>query len=740
MFAKQPQPNKSIRETYEQPPDFDLDKKNLFDRLPVEEIKKRLTKEHRLDLNQNNYGDADYQLWRIWNDAQAFIKQQAKSYQMSELCDLLWQDQRIKEYIKCRQQGETYIFRSIGEEKYIRRGQPIDDFVGRSHRCLGKDYQLVKESSNYLIKFPDPTSTNKNILSTTEKEIELYFRRGGKVMPTSFDGEIFCLEESGDLKQIFYTGKGALNLSQIPVIRLSGTSSRQRKEAMRDFLEKQPDFKGAFYFRPYSKSYGWSDGELYLPSIEVIFGQKPAADNVPFEIRRTEPKWQTDGSYIYKEVQYLNDKPVKVLRENIAADPTPEQMTEFLTRQPDGWVKHRLIDEYHQTVDKLTKLHQFKHQFNPTKLAEDRRCFRTIVKEYLLNKIKDENIRQITDITPEFKIDPAEIAPELIAQQETLGKYHIPGLGTREIIGWDDWQYNYGKENTGVPYIELSINDVLKIEDWPMCDIGLHVTGYTNIGPKSDLRPKDGELNVLLTDTPDKWRQAQEILARIYQSKEISRIKEDQQFLGNELPDKLPDLPVRQFINPVNGQLVESRPILHHLIISRKGRLIDKGWYVYWCHDSNMVKNHQDEANSIYESRRILAACKNGQINKADCLLNFGGHYRAMGRTGNEDYWVITPEGNKRPANRFEYRKTYTSEGNKYWDVVGPEEIALSWSKRESKAPHVFMIDKLPKSGLTAAQKEAIKQLEAQIEADWKDAEGLVSRTPSPPVGKGWGL
>lgn len=103
------------------------------------------------------------------------------------------------------------------------------------------------------------------------------------------------------------------------------------------------------------------------------------------------------------------------------------------------------------------------------------------------------------------------------------------------------------------------------------------------------------------------------------------------------------------------------------------------------------------------------------RVESGEILTNFGGHFRVMGATGNAQYWVIMPDGSERDADEVSYRKRYTSEGEKKWRLVGPEELAIMWSKAFTAAPHEFAVIKYPDGGCTPEQLSAVKRIECEI-------------------------
>lgn len=126
------------------------------------------------------------------------------------------------------------------------------------------------------------------------------------------------------------------------------------------------------------------------------------------------------------------------------------------------------------------------------------------------------------------------------------------------------------------------------------------------------------------------------------------------------------------------------------------------------------------------------------RVDAGECLVNFGGHFRVMGATGQTQYWVIRPDGTEREPDKVSYRMRYTSEGEKCWRLVSPDELALVWIKANTAAPHEFTVAKLPVGdGVTDSQFATVKRLEAEIEKVWQGMKGMSGKS-SPPIGEGW--
>lgn len=126
--------------------------------------------------------------------------------------------------------------------------------------------------------------------------------------------------------------------------------------------------------------------------------------------------------------------------------------------------------------------------------------------------------------------------------------------------------------------------------------------------------------------------------------------------------------------------------------------------------------------------------------NSGEVLVDFGGHFRVMGATGNAQYWVIQPDGTQREPDKIAYRGRYTAEGDKSWRLVGPDELALAWSKAYTAAPHEFVVAKLPAHVCTPEQLRAVSRIELEISERFHGARGMTGGAPSPEINGGWNL
>ena len=164
---------------------------------------------------------------------------------------------------------------------------------------------------------------------------------------------------------------------------------------------------------------------------------------------------------------------------------------------------------------------------------------------------------------------------------------------------------------------------------------------------------------------------------------------------------------------------------------------LSTGWSV-WLEEKDL-----GNITKIFKPEVLPPAEDRNREQSDGALANFGGHYRVMGMTGNSQYWVVRPDGSLREPDEDRgrgYAQKYKgSEGDKRWDVVSPDELAISWSKSNTAAAHQFIVNKLPVNGATPAQIQIAKSLQAEIAERFDGATGCSGRM-SPSIGNGWEL
>lgn len=147
--------------------------------------------------------------------------------------------------------------------------------------------------------------------------------------------------------------------------------------------------------------------------------------------------------------------------------------------------------------------------------------------------------------------------------------------------------------------------------------------------------------------------------------------------------------------------------------------------------------DEQDYAAALVSMRKVEVILSS--VSRGETLVNFGGHYRVMGATGQAQYWVIRPDGSEREPDEVSCRKRYTSEGTKLWLVVEEDELAISWFKGTTASAHNCVVDKLPVKGCTSKQLETVACIEEELNSRFEGAHGC-SGDPSPDIGEGWNL
>lgn len=162
------------------------------------------------------------------------------------------------------------------------------------------------------------------------------------------------------------------------------------------------------------------------------------------------------------------------------------------------------------------------------------------------------------------------------------------------------------------------------------------------------------------------------------------------------------------------------------------------GWNV-WIEEKDL-----GDIGKIFKTPVLPPVEERNREQSDGTLTNFGGHYRVMGATRNAQFWVIQPDGSLREPDEHEgrgYRQKYKgTEGNKRWNVVTSDELAISWFKSCTAAAHQCEINKLPVNGCTAAQLETVARLEQELNERFRGHTGLASGEPCPDIGQGWNL
>lgn len=128
----------------------------------------------------------------------------------------------------------------------------------------------------------------------------------------------------------------------------------------------------------------------------------------------------------------------------------------------------------------------------------------------------------------------------------------------------------------------------------------------------------------------------------------------------------------------------------------------------------NQKQDYSAALEKIREIDELIAGEKRGET-----LLYFKAWHRTGGVTNNGHGWVIRPDGTLRERDSDDIRR-HKSDGTYCWNIVQPDELALRWhcsSIRDVAENSTFEVVKLPVSGCTKEQREAVVRIEKEIEA-----------------------
>ncbi|MFZ2681657.1 MAG: hypothetical protein WAZ14_00980 [Patescibacteria group bacterium] len=145
----------------------------------------------------------------------------------------------------------------------------------------------------------------------------------------------------------------------------------------------------------------------------------------------------------------------------------------------------------------------------------------------------------------------------------------------------------------------------------------------------------------------------------------------------------------------------------------------------YWLSWAQRVMLQIQEATPA----AIAAA---GQEEQGEILANFQAwKKRSGGPTNNGQGWVIQPDGSCREPDRMDKPRPRHDEGTQHWDLVSGPELAISWSRAHSGAPHEFAVAKMPtRDRITKAQRATVVRLQTEIAEAGGDCGNCWGLTP----------
>ena len=181
--------------------------------------------------------------------------------------------------------------------------------------------------------------------------------------------------------------------------------------------------------------------------------------------------------------------------------------------------------------------------------------------------------------------------------------------------------------------------------------------------------------------------------------------------------------------------------------VSRVAKGLESSWsdtqFDFALSSTQDIENWVEKAEAAMAKVRAAVPAAEELCRKqkgGEVLANFDAWKRHGGSTNCGQGWVIRPDGSFREPDSVDCPRPRYDDGTQHWGLVQADELAISWRKACTAAPHEFVVAKRPVGGLTKAQLAAVEEIECGLARQWDGAVGLSGNTVSPPVGRGWGL
>lgn len=571
-----------------------------------------------------------------------------------------------------------------------------------------------------------------------EGKLVVQYRRKGEVDKSEFGGSIHILGEDKeslthvDRKEIPLNKDGVLDLTRVPVITIGG-KSKWRPSKIREFLAANPGFEGVFLCWAGSGNWDLDSGDLIFTSRALLEGKR-ASGGKPI-VEWVNPRWDDKGNFLQDKARTLHGKVIETLEVGVIHLPDPELLAATLADYSEGkkmsvsgYLRHPLKEKCAAVSSELWNLHQLSVMMNPDK----QKWYQADIYAALVAKFKAAGVQKLSDIPADLAITAEEIAPELCAKKDAVGKVEIPGIGFKTVVGWAYDTFH------GAPYLNLTPEEIRQITNWPHTNVLVQIPEAFSA---SDLHQWHYHVRSLLmpekhenfgTDE-ERWQKIREALAKIWDEKYKKNVPEPKA-LPHPKDQDLPATPEPLVYGEdlLTGVKKVAYPAVCHEMLCGKGRISDKGWVLkYFVDDAEKAaeddKNGREDAKTHVHTRQLRKKLEAGELSKESVIENYGGHFRRMGMSGNCDHWVVQPDGSLREADNISYRKDYRQEGDKTWSLVGPEELILSWSKSCSADAGTFTLVELPSEDyeVTESQKATASRLSMELcgEPDGWDLE-----------------
>jgi len=177
------------------------------------------------------------------------------------------------------------------------------------------------------------------------------------------------------------------------------------------------------------------------------------------------------------------------------------------------------------------------------------------------------------------------------------------------------------------------------------------------------------------------------------------------------------------------------------LVEMRESNFSHNGWSRDYTEENwtRVLQETTDkEEEAAAERARAEKEAEEARLIEAGAFTGFAEIWCRRDGSNQGDGWVIRPDGSFREHDSMDNpRPRYKDEGYKSWNIVRPEEVAISWRKATRASAHEFEVAHLPES-LTDEQVRAMENLLEELEVAWDGATGLASGEPSPSVSDGW--
>ena len=165
----------------------------------------------------------------------------------------------------------------------------------------------------------------------------------------------------------------------------------------------------------------------------------------------------------------------------------------------------------------------------------------------------------------------------------------------------------------------------------------------------------------------------------------------------------------------VSSEIEEAREL-----IREAEEAVDSGSYA-------AAKEKCEKVEDVWQQAQDRIAQRQARVEKGEVLINFEAWHRRGGMSNTGDGWVIRPDGSLRERDTDDVRR-HKSDGRYRWHYVNEDELALKWScgtMRDVGSSSEFVVAKMPVSGITEAQREAVRRIELEDIGTAENSFGL---------------